>query len=374
MPYKALTADLSQMIELQTNWNTIVYAMQRPSVFCTWEWMNAWWKHYGNSYEPLVLAFEDDNGIAGILPLAKKNMLIEDGVFSSRVLTYWGSIDLHTDHLDVIAPDGNANACLRHALSFLKNEYTQWDVLHLSHVDEDSALFSDLAHNPVFDSDSWQVSVAPYIDVAGEHQYSIDEYMKSLRSKRRLDVRRRTKKLFNENNVSYGYPAGMEAGDAVATLFELHNRRAEKKRIKTSFSGNKLRNFHAEIADVFSEKQWLWLRFLCNGGDPLAAVYAFSFADRLFGYQMGFDPDWESKGVGSVLFLETIKEAFEQRIKEYDFLRGGEGYKNTWTKTFRNQYNINIYNNTLRGTAFKKSFRARAGLKKFISHFQKNKT
>lgn len=373
MAYAVRVKEFSGQIPLQENWNPLVFAMQRPSVFCTWEWMNAWWKHFGNSYEPLLLAFEDDNGIAGILPLAKKNMLIEDGVFSSRVITYWGSTDLNTDHLDVIASDSNARPCFRQALSFLKNDYTNWDVLHLSHVDEDSCLFSELAHNPVFDSDAWQVSVAPYINVAGEHQYSIDEYMKSLRSKRRLDVRRRTKKLFNEHDVSYGYPHRMKAGEAVATLFELHECRAEKKGIKTSFSGNKLKDFHAEIAEVFWEKQWLWMRFLSNGGDPLAAVYAFSFADRLFGYQMGFDPDWESKGVGSVLFMETIKEAFERGIKEYDFLRGGEGYKNTWTKTFRNQYNINIYNTSLRGAAFKKSFRARAGLKKIISRFRKNK-
>jgi len=357
------------MADIRERWNALVLAMKRPTIFCTWEWMSLWWKHYGYLYKPLLLVIEDGNMVVGILPLAKRTMVIEDGLLPVRTLTLWGNIDLHADHLDIIASPEKALACVETVISFLKEDYGDWDMIHLSHIDNDAHLLkklNDIANS--IDIDFQKVSVAPYVDITNDHNGSIELFMQSLGRNRRHDVKRREKALFKENGVTYGPPKSMDDVTAITKLFSLHKLRADKKGLQTSFAGQRLLAFHSEIAEVFSRKRWTWLRFLYSGHEPIAVIYCFAFADRIVAYQSGHDPDWEAKGVGSVLIYEIIREAFAEDAMEFDFLRGGEGYKHTWTKTARDQFDINVYNNTVRSALFKNTYRARFALKRMIKH------
>jgi CelD/BcsL family acetyltransferase involved in cellulose biosynthesis len=55
----------------------------------------------------------------------------------------------------------------------------------------------------------------------------------------------------------------------------------------------------------------------------------------------------------TVLFYETIKEAFSNNYREFDFLRGNEGYKSRWTQNHRMLYAATIYNKTIRANLSK---------------------
>lgn len=367
MKYQVKVMDIEKMDEQREKWNSLVFAMKRPSIFCTWEWMHSWLKHYGHLYKLLPLVIEDENEIIGILPLATRTMVIEDGLLPVRTLTFWGNIELHADHLDIISSPEKAPACLETVISYLKEDYADWDMLHLSHIDNDSYLFNklnDIANSN--DTDFRKVSVAPYVDITKEHNGSIELFMQSLGRNRRHDVKRREKTLFRENGVTYGPPKCMDDATAITKLFSLHKLRADKKGLQTSFAGERLMAFHSEIAEVFSRKSWTWLRFLYSGHEPIAAIYCFAFAGRIFAYQSGYDPDWETKGVGSILLYKIIREAFEENAIEFDFLRGGEGYKHTWTKMSRDQLVFNVYNRTFRSTLFKHTYNARFALKRMV--------
>ncbi len=64
----------------------------------------------------------------------------------------------------------------------------------------------------------------------------------------------------------------------------------------------------------------------------MAGHYSFIYQKKVYCHSVGFDPDWSSYNVGSVLQLYAIEDAIRRGVIEFDFLRGSEEYKYYWTK------------------------------------------
>jgi len=65
---------------------------------------------------------------------------------------------------------------------------------------------------------------------------------------------------------------------------------------------------------------------------PVASVYGVVHGPKFNYYQSGYDPNWACKSVGLVLLARTVQDAFGEGLKEFDFLRGNEGYKAEWSR------------------------------------------
>ena len=335
-------ADLDRLREIRAEWNHLVAAMARPSTFSTWEWIEAWWRHFGDAYEPVLLHFYRGETLVGILPLASRWMIVEDAVLPTRTLHYCGSGELGSDHVDLIASPSDAPECLAAAATYLQRGFRDWDLLHLSHVAEDSRLLEWAEGNAIpFSVDSRVVSAAPYVDLSS----GFDAYRMSLRKKRRKELEDLAGQLFGRMGLEYWKCDPGEAKNAVRQLFELHRLRAASLKRGTVFEGERLIRFHEDVTVRLQQQGQLRLRFLRQRGLPLAAWYCFECHGRAFAYQTGMDPAWEKYSAGNLLLYEVIRESSEEGLKEVDLLRGGH-YKSRWTKRSRALSNINVYNDT----------------------------
>lgn len=367
--YQVRILNIDELTTLRDKWNSLVMSMHHPSIFCTWEWMKTWWIHFGQSYSPLILLIYNKNELVGIMPLAKRTMISEDGLLPTRTLVLWSSIELHADHLDIISSQKDAFACVDAALHYLQNDYRSWDLLFLSHINNDSFIVSAINDNYRQRASIQIASTAPFIAIDRDHNGNFENFMRSLGRNRRHDVIRRTKKLREEHGVEYVFSDPENNPQVIDLLFSLHASRAESKGIKTTFRGDRLLRFHKEIANVFYRNDWLRLGFLKKGDNYIASIYCFVFNKKWFAYQSGLDPEWESQGAGSVIICEAIREAFDESAMEFDFLRGGEAYKNTWTKTSRELFNVRLYNDTLYGNISKFSHKTRSYVKRVINNY-----
>jgi len=358
-------ADVNLFNASRDVWNELVLSMRQPSVFCTWEWIDAWFRILGNAYQPVILFAYQGATLVGAVPFALNTMRIEDGIVPGRVITFCGSRELYPDHMDVIASADHAAECIHAAMRYLSTEFKSWDVMHLSHISDDSALLSYIrAEYP--EPDIQNVSQAPYIPIRDAFDGSYEKYMMSLSRNKRHDLRRRNKKLFVEDGVLYEADDPKRNADCIRTLFSLHKMRADSKRIETTFSGEALQAFHEEIAGIFHGNGWLTLRVMRQGERVLASLYCFTFAGRVFAYQAGIDPSWEPRGIGSAIIFNMVEEAFQRNCIEFDFLRGGEEYKGSWTEHSRTQYTINIYNSSVTGQMIRETGKVRALAKRWI--------
>ena len=367
---KIRVATLSDSESSRDQWNLLVRSMDRPSIFCTWEWIQTWWEHFGEDYTPFVFFVYEDENLTGILPLGLRYMLPEDSLVPVRVLSFCGTYELFPDHTDLIYAGVHAKPCLNAILGFLSCNFKDWDVLHFSHVAEDSQLMKFFSHNGSrLHADLRQVSIAPYIALKSKYDNDFEKYMRSLSRNKRHDLRRRRKVLHTRYGINYMHSGPNQIDIGIRRLFELHAMRASRKKIKSSFRGEKLVQFHKRISEIFTGDGSLFLRFLATGETVVAALYGFLFAGRLFAYQSGLDPEWESKGVGSVLMLEVIDEAAERGLTEIDFLRGSEAYKGAWTSEARTLYDILVYNTSARSALFRLTNRVRSAGKGLICRF-----
>jgi CelD/BcsL family acetyltransferase involved in cellulose biosynthesis len=153
-----------------------------------------------------------------------------------------------------------------------------------------------------------------------------DEFLASRSRNFREQVRRRERKLARERQLRFRLSEDPEQLDAdLGALFSLHRARWGD-RVEGEFAGRDER-FHRDFAHVALERGWLRLWTMELDGRPVAVWYGFRFADVEWYYQAGRDPAWEHASVGFVLLSHSIRSAFEDGVREYRFLRGGEAYK-----------------------------------------------
>ncbi len=124
------------------------------------------------------------------------------------------------------------------------------------------------------------------------------------------------------------------------TVFDLHQKRWQARKQPGAFSDQRFRDFHLDVARPFAERGWLTLNFLTLNDEPVAAGYAFKYAQKLFCYLSGFDPQYSEYEVGNLRHICLIKYCIENGLKEYDFLRGGESYKSLWNTSTRSNLQV----------------------------------
>jgi CelD/BcsL family acetyltransferase involved in cellulose biosynthesis len=71
----------------------------------------------------------------------------------------------------------------------------------------------------------------------------------------------------------------------------------------------------------------LKLFFMEIDGRPVATSLCFDYARTRLLYNSGYDPELSYYSVGLLLHAMCVKDAIEQGIEYFDFLRGPEPYK-----------------------------------------------
>jgi CelD/BcsL family acetyltransferase involved in cellulose biosynthesis len=140
------------------------------------------------------------------------------------------------------------------------------------------------------------------------------------------------------------YPADrLDAG--WSHLLRLHH---QQRQHGSAFGPNEAELQRAFAADLATQGR-VWLTTLDVAGTPVAAWYGFAAGDSMCFYQSGRDPAWEHASVGQVLMGMMIRRAIEQGFRTFDFLRGDEPYKMTWTSTLRRDRILLAYRPGVRG-------------------------
>ena len=359
--YTVSVADIAEVQDRRVEWNALVRQMAFPSIFCTWEWIYTWWEHFGTRYEPVILFIRREGELAGILPLALRKSS-GGGWLAGRALTFCGADELYTDHLDLISAPEDAVLCLEAVLHFLSDDFTDWTALNLPALAEDSRIASRLAADTApFAWEAQPTSAARFISLEGE----FDSYRSSLSKKRRNTLTSSRKKLVEQHGMRYVACAPADFSAGLDRVFRLHNLRASRTGIVSTFSRPEIVAYHNDLVRRL-EPSVVWLRWLDCDGATIAAEYDFAFEGCVFHYQKGFDPAWGRFSPAVILELETIREAFEAGCHEYNFLRGGEEYKDSLARQGRALFHGCLYNSTLRAGLAKASTRSARSVRRYL--------
>ena len=77
-------------------------------------------------------------------------------------------------------------------------------------------------------------------------------------------------------------------------------------------------------------------------GRACAGLYGFAHGQRFAYYQGGFDPRFRQRSLGMMVVNAALRDAFEGRLVEFDFLRGNEPYKFVYAGSARELVRIQV--------------------------------
>jgi CelD/BcsL family acetyltransferase involved in cellulose biosynthesis len=276
---------LSDLAALEDDWRPL--AERGRNVFATWEWADAWWRHFGTGREVRV---RHESG-SYVLPL----FLERQGPF--RILRFIGSG--HSDEVGPIGDAARASAAFADERDF-----------HLFLGDEMAPGWAEPIGAKVVERTS-----SPVIELSG----TWDEYLAGRSANFRGQVRSAERRL---ENASFRLATRATLDGDLDTLFQLH-----RARWPGSHWFAAAEPFHRDFAGVALDRGWLRLWTLELDGAPAAAWLGYRFNGVESYYQAGRDPALQRERVGFVLLAHTIREALQDGMSEYRLLRGDESFK-----------------------------------------------
>jgi CelD/BcsL family acetyltransferase involved in cellulose biosynthesis len=278
------------------------------NVFSTPEWADVWWRHFGAGRELRLLAARD----AGGEPVAMLPLYL-NRTRPLRVLRFVGHGP--ADQLGPVCAEADRVRVGRALREVVADRRWRADMLVGDRLGGGEG-WGDVTGATVL-----LCEPSPTLAVGGR---SWDEFLASRSRNFRDQVRRRERKLAKAHKLEFRLSdAGHLEGD-LDTLMRLHSARWEGA--SQAFEPG-LEAFHRDFAAAALERGWLRLWIAEVDDRAVAAWYGLRYGGAECFYQSGRDPEWDSHSVGFVLLAHSIRCAFEDGMREYRFLRGGDAYK-----------------------------------------------
>lgn len=323
----------SDLSGLETEWKRLFDEAGRPNPFHSWEWHQSWAETQVHRIRPVVIVERFPDGrFAGLLPLQEVR---HRGLRQCELLSQGSGADELDCLLHPHASPGAAHRLIERALA-LSWQVCRWESMSpASHLV--SALQDESNHRPLTAAFEAGEEL-PYLPLPLDFGDLLAQHSVNFRS----EIRRRRRNLERHAGPVELRSAlqSEEVALAVNILFDLHNRRRQQKMDTGIFEDESLRRFHRHVAMRLARQRLARIYVLHVAGEPVAALYGFEARQRFYYFQSGWNPDWSRLSPGTVLLSMIIEDCIARGIRQFEFLRGTEGYKSRWTDHARSTVNL----------------------------------
>lgn len=316
---------------LAPEWQQLARQINCGNAFTSFPWVSTWWKHWGGGAQLAVITVRDQQQrLVGAAPF----YVSQSGL---RRLGFIADQNAGSDYLDILAAPGFDREVAAEVAHTLLTHRQHWDYIELSDTGDSPALrhFISLLVEQDLHVQQERASVCPYIDLPG----TFEAYTATLSGQYRRDVNRRWRMLQREHGATFEtHSTPREIREYFPELCRLHALRFASLERESAFLDPSVSTFHADSALALAESGVARMHLLRIRGQVVAALLGFSANQQYQYFQMGFDPAWNHAGLGKVLLARTIEYAILTGHNRFDFLRGGEAYKSSWTSTVSATY------------------------------------
>lgn len=335
----AVVRDEGQLRDLAPQWGALAGVIP----FCSWQWMETWWRHYRDARSRLfTLLVSDDAGeLVGIAP-----WYITRSPRQGRVVRFLGSGEVCSDYLTVLARPELAEPVAERLADWLAGEGAeQWNLLDLKGVEESDRAIRRLGERMAeyghrvdrqADLSCWRTELAD----------DWEQFLAMLSKSRRARTRVLLRRAFDAGRaVVHEVKTDSELERAFAILIDLHQKRRHSLSQAGCFVSPRFTDFHREMTGRLLADGRLRMLWTELDGRPVAAEYGFVGDGTIYYYLGGFEPELVDESPGWLSLAASLKLAIEQGYRSYDFLRGDESYKASWRATARPLVHVRIVGN-----------------------------
>jgi CelD/BcsL family acetyltransferase involved in cellulose biosynthesis len=281
-----------------------------PEIFVLPPWLEAWSQVFGAG-DVYIRTVKQDERIIGIAPLRIKD----------NAACFIGDTDV-CDYEDFIVVKGSEEAFFDTLLDdLMKNGIKQLDLKHLR---PDSITMRKFI--PQINARGYQVATTPEdVNVEMDLPSTFDEYLESLNTKQRHEVRRKLRRLQEAGALEFRFIAdSTSVPGAMDIFFKMF---VDSRQDKAAFLTEKMEAYFRLLAAKMAEAGLLRLGVLELDKKPVAQIICFDYNNCIYLYNSGYNPDYVSLSAGLLSKVLAIKESIEKGKRKFDFLKGSETYK-----------------------------------------------
>lgn len=337
----SLIEDERKFESLHDEWNNLLKLSAVNSIFLTHEWLWTWWRHFKKGRELRIITVRRNEELIGIAPLMIKR-LAPECFKQGGVLEFIGTP--FNDEADFIINKDFFRDTLLSIVSFLRRQESMWNIINLREIPSDSPnlaiLNSELGRpNSELVYRSWTRSISPFIKTDAEW----DEFLKGKGSKFRNNLKRDERLAEQAGRIEYEVFKGQDITDEnIKRVFDVERRSWKEKKGTPLFSDRRNRNFFIEIGKIFSLRDWMIIYMLKLDGMDIAFQMCFDYNEKIWEYTTAYDRDYSRISPGKIILKTVVKDTFDKKKREYDFLRGDERYKKVWAENSREMRQVGI--------------------------------
>jgi CelD/BcsL family acetyltransferase involved in cellulose biosynthesis len=322
---------------LARQWNELVWQMECPEVFYTYEWAQAVSRAYADSVTPLLMLAYEQDSLVGVAALAMDPSQKEASFLAGTT----------ADYCDFISHPELRPKFVELVLSELQN--LKIPLLVLANLPADSATSRALplaAHEHEYSLFSRPASRCAQVLLSSPEQK--ESTKRSVLRKQML--RRHLKAMAKIAPVELRHLKSREDIAAALPNFEqAHVARFLSVGRVSNLARAERRAFLAELANLLSGSGWITLTSLNVGDEPVAWNYGFQFSGSWFWYQPTFESRFQRFYPGLCLLARIVEEACEKpEINRVDLGLGAEGYKERFATATRQTLHVTINASTAR--------------------------
>ena len=317
--------DYSEFADLGPIWNRLLDRSGIDHPFLTHEWISVWWNCFAEGSTPYILTVVLGAEIIAIAPL----MLTRSRLYGCPVRRLHAIVNVYTERFDFLLGDQPQEAC-DVLWTYLKTHADEWDVLELRQLPCDSNALEYLP--PFIEADGyplgrWPANEAPYVAI----RQPWDAYYQSLKKAHRSNLRNHTRQLERQGPVVLDIVAiddrwETDMEDALkleAVTWKIDEGTSLRSRRESD-------TFYRRMLQRAAQLGWLHMCFLTVGGVRIAVRISLLYRNKLFMLKSGYDEAYHRYSPGQVLTERLLREAWEQKWDEVDFLGDDERWKLSW--------------------------------------------
>jgi CelD/BcsL family acetyltransferase involved in cellulose biosynthesis len=197
--------------------------------------------------------------------------------------------------------------------------------------------------------------VSPFLAIAG----TWEQYLASLSTHRRSELRRRTRKMEAAGRVTWEVHDGNDGLPRLLDEAFSVEAAGWKGRGGTAIASDPaVERFYRRVASWAAERGWLRVASLRLDGRLLAFDLALEAGGRHYLLKTGYDPAFTALSPGLLLRLHMLERAFALGLESYEFCGAAEPWKLEWAPATRQVLAIEAFAPTPAGSLARASFRA----------------
>lgn len=333
--------EVDQLSDLFDDWLRLLPSTTGASFFHYPQWLEIYWRHFGNDQKLRVLVDRHDGEVRGILPLVVTSESTRAGRF--RLLSFplagWG-----TWYSSI---GGEPEQTLAAGLEHIRSSRRDWDVFDLRWIaDAEASMQAFQTAGLAAYSEVW--GIAPTVDLTGDWA----DYWASRKSKWRKNIRRNEGKTAALGAVSFdrfrpavGEQHVAEKSDRMyEDCLAIAGRSWQNDATDgTTLSDDSIEPFLRECHHLATDLGCVDMNVLRINDQPIAYAYNYIYNGEIAGLRMGYDAEFSKAGAGSVLMKHIIEDSFARGDQVFDLGLESEQAKRYWQNSERIAHRICHY-------------------------------